>query len=79
MLIVTGVLIAHADSMLVLATYGTIASEFNALKEASWLTTSFSLAVCALQPITGKLSDIYGRKNVLLISYVFFAVGCIIW
>ncbi|CZR59006.1 related to multidrug resistance protein fnx1 [Phialocephala subalpina] len=77
-LLLIGVLIAHADSMLVLATYGTIASEFNALKEASWLTTSFSLAVCVLQPITGKLSDIYGRKNVLLISYVFFAVGCII-
>ncbi|KAF8849187.1 hypothetical protein BDZ45DRAFT_663492 [Acephala macrosclerotiorum] len=77
-LLLVGVLIAHADSMLVLATYGTIASEFNALKDASWLTTSFSLAVCALQPITGKLSDIYGRKSVLLVSYVFFALGCII-
>lgn len=65
--------------MLVFATYGTIASEFGALKEAAWLTTSFALAGSSLQPITGKLSDIYGRKIMLLISYVLFAVGCVIW
>ncbi|KUJ20103.1 MFS general substrate transporter [Mollisia scopiformis] len=77
-LLLIGVLIAHADSMLVLATYGTIASEFGALKDAAWLTTSFSLAGCSTQPIMGKLSDIYGRKAVLLISYVLFAVGCVV-
>lgn len=27
----------------------------------------------------GKLSDIYGRKPLLLASYFLFAVGCIIW
>ncbi len=71
-------MIANADGMLVLATYGTIASEFGALKDAAWLTTAFQLAGCALQPIMGKLSDIYGRKHVLLISYVLFAAGCFI-
>ncbi|KAE8450081.1 hypothetical protein EG329_006862 [Mollisiaceae sp. DMI_Dod_QoI] len=77
-LLLIGVLIANADGMLVLATYGTIASEFGALKDAAWLTTAFQLAGCALQPIMGKLSDIYGRKHVLMISYVFFAAGCVI-
>lgn len=62
-----------------LATYGTISSEFGALADAAWLTTSYSLATCAVQPITGKLSDIYGRKPVLLVSYVLFAVGSVIW
>ncbi|KAG4427507.1 hypothetical protein IFR05_017011, partial [Cadophora sp. M221] len=60
-----------------MATYGTISSEFGALADASWLTTSYSLATCAVQPITGKLSDIYGRKGVLLGSYVLFAVGSV--
>ncbi|KAL8967333.1 MAG: hypothetical protein Q9197_005490 [Variospora fuerteventurae] len=27
----------------------------------------------------GKLSDIYGRKGVLIFSYVVFAVGCATW
>lgn len=26
----------------------------------------------------GKLSDIYGRKRLLLVSYFLFAVGCIL-
>lgn len=74
-----GVFIANADGTLVLATYGTISSEFHAFGAASWLTTSFSLAVCSVQPLTGKLSDIYGRKAVLLFSYITFAIGSVIW
>jgi MFS family permease len=63
----------------VLATYGTVSSEFGAFGSASWLTTSYALAMAAVQPIVGKLSDIYGRKVVLLISYILFATGSIIW
>ncbi|KAG4413482.1 hypothetical protein IFR04_013383 [Cadophora malorum] len=77
-LLMIGVFMSNADGSLVMATYGTISSEFGALGEASWLTTSYALATCAVQPITGKLSDIYGRKSVLLVSYVLFAVGSVI-
>jgi MFS family permease len=72
----TGVFISNADGSLVLATYGTISSEFGAFGNASWLTTGFSLSVCAMQPLTGKLSDIFGRREVLLTSYVLFGIGC---
>lgn len=34
------------------------------------------MANCAAQPVVGKLSDIFGRKNVLLVCYVLFAIGC---
>lgn len=60
-----------------MATYTTISSEFRAFGDAAWLTTSYVLGSCALQPIVGKLSDIYGRKGVLLSSYVVFAVGSV--
>ncbi|KAL2061394.1 hypothetical protein VTL71DRAFT_7667 [Oculimacula yallundae] len=76
-LLMIGVFMSNADGSLVLASYGTISSEFGALADASWLTTSYSLASCAVQPITGKLSDVYGRKGVLLASYVLFAVGSV--
>ncbi|XMA11830.1 hypothetical protein WAI453_004621 [Rhynchosporium graminicola] len=72
-----GVFVSNADGSLVLASYETISSDFGALADASWLTTSYSLASCAVQPITGNLSDIYGRKGVLLVSYVLFAIGSV--
>jgi MFS family permease len=29
----------------------------------------------AVQPLVGKLSDIYGRKGILLLAYTLFAIG----
>jgi hypothetical protein len=78
-LLLIGVFISNADGTLVLATYGTISSEFDAFGQGSWLTTSYALATCAVQPIVGKLSDIYGRKGVLLASYGLFAIGSVSW
>jgi MFS family permease len=60
---------------LVLATHPTIGSEFNALDWSSWLFTSFGLAGAATQTMFGKLSDIYGRKPIILFSYIGFAIG----
>jgi MFS family permease len=48
-----GVFIANADGTVVLATYGTISSHFPKLEYASWLVTSYVLAMCAAQPIVG--------------------------
>ncbi|ORY11738.1 major facilitator superfamily domain-containing protein, partial [Clohesyomyces aquaticus] len=71
-----GAFISNADSSLVLATHPVIASEFDALHDSSWLLTSFALAAAATQPLYGKLSDIYGRKALLLSAYILFGAGC---
>ncbi|KAK6523646.1 hypothetical protein TWF281_001625 [Arthrobotrys megalospora] len=72
-----GVFVANGDGSFVLATNGVISSEFGRLDDASWLVTSYMLTMCALQPLYGKLSDIYGRKAMVLISYAFFGLGCL--
>lgn len=71
-----GTFISNADSSLLFATHSIIASEFNALHDSSWLLTSFALAQAATLPLYGKLSDIYGRKWLLLLAYTLFALGC---
>lgn len=71
-----GSLISNADSSLLFATHPIIASEFDALRDSSWLMTSFGLAQAATQPLYGKLSDIYGRKYTLLFAYTLFGLGC---
>ncbi|THV48021.1 hypothetical protein BGAL_0273g00160 [Botrytis galanthina] len=76
--VISILLLANADGSLVLATSGTISSEFNDLGNAGWLISSYMLAMCATQSLYGKLSDIYGRKSTILASYVFFALGCAI-
>ena len=75
LVLMIGVVFFHADGSLMLATYPVIASEFNDLESASWLLGGFILAAAATQTIFGKLSDIYGRKNLILISYILFALG----
>ncbi|KAL9597896.1 MAG: hypothetical protein Q9219_004849 [cf. Caloplaca sp. 3 TL-2023] len=75
----TGVFMSSLDNSLVIVTSSIIASEFNSLENADWLLTSYLVAVCATQPIYGKLSDIYGRKVVLISAYTIFTVGCAIW
>ncbi|KAI1398232.1 major facilitator superfamily domain-containing protein [Hypoxylon fuscum] len=73
--LLVGVFTANADGSLVIATHPIIASEFNDLENSTWLFISFLLAGAATQPLYGKLSDIYGRKSILLVSYAFFAIG----
>ena len=70
-----GVFISQTDASLVMAVYAKVASEFNDLDSGSWLMSAYILAQCVAQPLYGKLSDLFGRKALLQLSYVLFAVG----
>ncbi|KAH6678305.1 major facilitator superfamily domain-containing protein [Halenospora varia] len=70
-----GVFVANSDGSLVLATYGKISSEFNDLASGRWLFTAGMMSSCAVQPLLGKISNIFGRKPVLLVNYALFALG----
>lgn len=68
--------LAALDATVVSTLLTIIASDFDSLGSMSWLATSYLLSCSALQPIYGKLSDIFGRKILLIGCCVFFAVGC---
>ncbi|KAF2402942.1 MFS general substrate transporter [Trichodelitschia bisporula] len=78
LVLVMGVFIGQMDGSFVLATHSNIASEFQQLSNSGWLLTSYSLVGAATQPIIGKLSDIYGRRQCLLTSYAIFATGTLL-
>jgi MFS family permease len=73
-----GSFISSADGSLLYATHPIIASEFNALHDSSWLIASFALAQAVSQPLYGKLSDIYGRKAMLIFAYTLFTIGLVL-
>ncbi|KAL2205638.1 MFS general substrate transporter [Sarocladium strictum] len=78
LVLILGSFTANVDGSLVLATHPTISSEFNALSASNWLFISFSLAGAATQSVCGKLSDIYGRRALIIAAYALFAAGCLI-
>lgn len=71
--------LASADAVIVLATYGNIASQLGELNNAVYILTAYHIGVCLAQPLYGKLSDIFGRKSTLLVAYGIFAVGTALW
>jgi hypothetical protein len=76
--ILIGTFVANIDATFVITTHGTIATEFLRFPDASWVLSCYTLAMCATQPLYGKLSNIYGRRSVLAVSYSLFALGCLI-
>lgn len=70
-----GVFLSAADQTLIVSTYGTIGTELHALNSTSWIATSYFLTLSAFQPVYGKLSDIFGRKQCLLFAYLVFGIG----
>ncbi|KUI62644.1 Vacuolar membrane amino acid uptake transporter fnx2 [Cytospora mali] len=72
-----GVFLCALDQLLAVATYAKIGSDLHALNSTSWIATAYFLTLTSCQPLYGKLSDIFGRKECLLFSYVVFGLGCL--
>ncbi|KAK1980491.1 major facilitator superfamily transporter [Colletotrichum cereale] len=70
-----GIYLCAVDQLLTVATYARIGSELHALKNTSWLATAYFITLTSFQPLYGKLSDIFGRKECLLFAYVVFGLG----
>ncbi len=54
----------------------TIAAEFHSSAGFAWVGSAFMLASAAATAIWGKVSDIWGRKPVLLAANIVFILGC---
>ncbi|MGH9980369.1 MAG: MFS transporter, partial [Nitrososphaeraceae archaeon] len=42
---------------------------------SSWILTTYLITAAVMTPIAGKLSDVYGKKKILLIIMIFYTVG----
>ncbi|KAL2001551.1 hypothetical protein VTN02DRAFT_1601 [Thermoascus thermophilus] len=72
-----GVFLSAADQTIIVASYGKIGSDLQALNLTSWIATSYFLTLTSFQPLYGRLSDIFGRKACLLFAYAVFGTGCL--
>jgi len=63
------------DQTIIATALGKIVQEFNAFDSLSWIVTAYLLTTTITVPIAGKLSDIFGRRNVLLVGVGIFVAG----
>ncbi len=68
-------LLSALDQTIVATAMPKIVSQLSGLDLYAWVTTAYLLASTVMVPIYGKLSDIYGRKPVLVAGIVIFIVG----
>lgn len=73
-----GVFLAAMDSTIVATISAPISSSFNSFTLLSWLASAYLIANAGFQPISGKLSDIYGRRPCLVLATLIFAAGNLI-
>lgn len=73
--VLSGLFLAALDQTIVGTALPKILTEFNALDKLSWVVTGYLLASTVTVPISGKLSDIYGRRKLLLIGITVFVIG----
>ncbi len=70
-------MVMYAETMLIPA-IPTLIKDFHiSYGLSSWLLTAYLISGAVMTPIAGKLSDIYGRKKMLLIIMAIYAVGVI--
>ncbi|KAK5631198.1 hypothetical protein RRF57_006913 [Xylaria bambusicola] len=73
-----GVFLGAIDSSIIATLSAPISSEFQSLSLLPWLATAYLISNAACQPISGRLTDIFGRGPGLVFSNIFFAAGNLI-
>jgi MFS family permease len=68
-------MVMYAETMLIPAIPDLIKDFHISYGMSSWILTTYLIAGAIMTPITGKLSDIYGRKKVLLIIMAVYVLG----
>lgn len=65
------------DQTIVVTALPSIGRDLGALQNLSWVVTAYFLAAVAVTPLYGKLSDIYGRRPMVLVAIGLFTAGSV--
>lgn len=70
--------LAALDSTIVTTALPVIATHFHARDNLPWIVSVFLLTSTLVLPLYGKLGDVWGRRNALLVSQGLFTLGTIL-
>src|SRR5882757_6399020 len=70
--------LAALDQTIVATALPTIGRQFHDVSSLSWVITAYLLASTAVAPVFGTLSDIYGRRAMIIAAMSLFIVGSVL-
>jgi EmrB/QacA subfamily drug resistance transporter len=73
--VLLGLFLAALDQTIVSTALPAIVADFSGIDLVAWVSTGYLLASTAMVPIYGKLSDLYGRRIILVWGIIVFLVG----
>ncbi|KAK4168988.1 major facilitator superfamily domain-containing protein [Cladorrhinum sp. PSN259] len=73
-----GVFLGAVDASIIMTLSGPISSEFKSLSLLSWLAASYLIANATFQPLSGRLTDVFGRGPGLVFCNLMFGLGNLI-
>ncbi len=75
--VLLAMMLAALDSVMVATALPTIAESLGDIDNMSWVVTANLLSATASTPLFGKLSDIHGRRTMMLIAIGIYALGSV--
>ena len=70
------ILITMYGETMLLPAISDIISDFDiSYSTSSWILTAYLISGAVMTPIAGKLSDIYGRKKMVLVIFIIYIIG----
>lgn len=76
--IMTGLALSALDATIVNTALTTIVGDLGGLDAYTWIGTSYLLTTTAATPLFGKLSDLYGRRQLFQAAIVLFMTGSLV-
>jgi EmrB/QacA subfamily drug resistance transporter len=70
--------LAALDQTIVATALPTIGHQFLEVSNLSWIITAYLLASTAVAPVFGTLSDIYGRRAMIIVALGLFVAGSVL-
>ena len=76
--VMSALFLVALDQTIVVTALGAIVKEFNSFSSLGFIVTAYMLTTTVTVPLAGKLSDMYGRKPLLLSGVAIFTIGSLL-
>jgi len=73
--LMAGMFLSALDQTIVGTAIRTIGDELQGLDQQAWVTTAYLIAATVTTPLYGKLSDLFGRRPLFILSISIFLLG----